>query len=331
MLRQRYMGVGQKIVQTQRESGRKKSNILLTFGSLVSSCAIDNWTRLQSLSWIRPSMLLLSRKDQNAAAELEIAGVSRTPTKDMSVKGEVQTSEEAKQCTWRSCTLMTEHLVARKFFSVPVSFSRASLCALFFYFHTHMRCSSLEQTVLKSSACPSQEFSTSSYHDTPWRPAHCIFVLFHATFVVSEQTAYDWSQESTERHSAVGRTVWPSGRHNSIHRLWAQDLHRRQQWAPSIHFPTRRDNFNLENGSKTTVSEDSDHPLQRSTASSSRLSVAGIVQALLNLGSLSSTEKLCESSRQLQVHSPAPGKWRKATNLLLVLNNVRQGEKEIEI
>ena len=29
----------------------------------------------------------------------------------------------------------------------------------------------------------------------------------------------DWSQESTERHSAVGRTVSSSGRHNSIHRF----------------------------------------------------------------------------------------------------------------
>ena len=60
----------------------------------------------------------------------------------------------------------------------------------------------------------------------------------------------------------------------------------------SINFPKGRDNFNLENDLKITVSEDSDHPLQRSTATSSRHSVAGTVPALLNLGSWSSTGKL---------------------------------------
>ena len=84
--------------------------------------------------------------------------------------------------------------------------------ALFFYFHTHVCGSSLEQTVLKLSVCHVKDSFPSWYHDTPWRPAHVI-VLFHATFVVSEHTAYDWSQESTERHSAGWKdslAIWPT-------------------------------------------------------------------------------------------------------------------------
>ena len=60
----------------------------------------------------------------------------------------------------------------------------------------------------------------------------------------------------------------------------------------SINFPKGRDNFNLENDLKITVSEDSDHLPQWTTARSSRHSVAGTVPALLNLGSWSSTKKL---------------------------------------
>ena len=64
--------------------------------------------------------------------------------------------------------------------------------------------SRLEQTALKSSACPVKESSPSPYLVFPWCPAHCIIVLFHITFVVSDHTAYDWNQEFTERDSAVG-------------------------------------------------------------------------------------------------------------------------------
>ena len=143
MLRLRCMGVGQNVVQARRESGRKKSNILLTFGSVVSSCAIDHRTRLQSLSWAL-----------HAPAEQEGPECcSRTPTKDMAAKGKVQTSEEAKQCTSRICTLETEHLVARKFFSGALV-CPAHRTVHFFNFHTHVCRSSREQTVLKSSTCP---------------------------------------------------------------------------------------------------------------------------------------------------------------------------------
>ena len=59
-----------------------------------------------------------------------------------------------------------------------------------------------------------------------------------------------------------------------------------------MNFPVIRDCFDLENDLNIAVAGDSDHFLQRTTASSSRQSVAGTVKELLKLGSFSFTGKV---------------------------------------
>ena len=76
--------LGHKRAQTHWRLGSKQGNILLTFGSLESSCAIIDQTRGKIvLSWIRVPSCTPSRKDLNSAA-LETVRAFRTSTKVIS-------------------------------------------------------------------------------------------------------------------------------------------------------------------------------------------------------------------------------------------------------
>ena len=265
LLRQRCMGVGQKVVHAQREFGRKKSNILLIFGSLVSSCATDHWTRLQSLSWNRPSMLLLSRKDKNAAAELETARVSRTLRKTCRLKrrckqARKQSSARQGFVHWRQNT--SSHAIFSQFLLVTPAH------ALFFLFFTFTRtcvtqalsklCSSFLCAVYKSLFRPHTmtlldvPHTTSSFCSTS--PSLSPNRL-HTTGVKSQLNV-------TPRLGGQSRHLVDTTQSTGSESKTCIDV---SSEHTSINFPIRRDNFNLENDLKITVSEDSDHPLQRST------------------------------------------------------------------
>ena len=76
--------LGHKRAQTHWRLGSKQGNILLTFGSLESSCAIIDQTRGKIvLSWIRVPSCTPSRIDLNSAA-LETVRAFRTSTKVIS-------------------------------------------------------------------------------------------------------------------------------------------------------------------------------------------------------------------------------------------------------
>ena len=111
----------------------------------------------------------------------------------------------------QSAKQSTEHLVARTFFSVPVCLSRTSHCALLFTFTRTCVAQALSDLCSSCLRATLKESSPSSRHVTPWSPQCVVHILFHATSVDTEFTA------SRQRNSAVGRTVWSSGRHHSIH------------------------------------------------------------------------------------------------------------------
>ena len=127
----------------------------------------------------------------------------------------------------------TEHLAADTFFKV-LSVSRTF--EHFWPFHTHMRVAQAQDRDMIGTCCTparlhknhplSQHVSSTS----PRRAWPISIILFHVTSVHTEVTAYHRNQE-TLRHSASRDAVSPSGWIISSHRLWAQDLHRCQQWA----------------------------------------------------------------------------------------------------
>ena len=82
--------------------------------------------------------------------------------------------------------------------------------------------------------------SISSTHHVSPGCSKFFFLLFDtSTDVDTFASDADWNQTKPMRDSALGWTVWPSGRPHSTHRLWAQLLHRRQQWAHADPFPVQ--------------------------------------------------------------------------------------------
>ena len=72
-------------------------------------------------------------------------------------------------------------------------------------------------------------------------------------------------------HVAGRKTVWSSGWTTSSHRLWAEVLYRRQQWAHADQLPLKRNSFNIENDLTTTFAayENFDSFHQQAAASDS--------------------------------------------------------------
>ena len=82
---------------------------------------------------------------------------------------------------------------------------------------------------LSDSVCLSK-IIPSAHHVTPG----CSWVLCFPSclvFVCRAAGTAGWNQTKPVHDSTLGWTVWPSGRSDSKHRLWAQVLYRRQQRA----------------------------------------------------------------------------------------------------
>ena len=79
---------------------------------------------------------------------------------------------------------------------------------------------------LRDSVCLSK-IIPSGHHITPG----CSWVLCFPSCLVFVYDTADLNQTKPVRDSALGWTVWPSGRSDSKHRLWAQVLRGRQQRA----------------------------------------------------------------------------------------------------
>ena len=84
--------------------------MLLTFGSLLSSCAIIDQTRGKIvLSWIRVPSCTPNRKDLNSAAR-KLQEFSEPRQKSSRQVGEVQTNQEVTLCVKELDLLVTVQL-----------------------------------------------------------------------------------------------------------------------------------------------------------------------------------------------------------------------------
>ena len=88
--------MGKRCVQTQRKPGSKQRKLRLTFGCVVSACAIFQYTRGNRVR--RGFRSLRARAEQEGffyAADLETVRVSRNPTKVTTANGEVRTKSDS--------------------------------------------------------------------------------------------------------------------------------------------------------------------------------------------------------------------------------------------